>query len=195
MDERVARHLTHCVETAGVGSRAELGQLVERLYNEVRRISAAEMRRAFNVPVASLTLQPTALANDAIMRVLRQRQAVENSDQFFALATRFIRQLIEDYRRSRRAAKRGRGRRGVSLEHAAHLPEQPDDVAGNVLPILEQFHERHPRKAEVVTLHAICGQSLPKVARMLDISRATAERDWAFAKAWLADELLSEAGT
>lgn len=188
MGTTLTDRMTRSIEAAGIGSRTELAQLVDALYDHVRRISASEMRKAFAQPLDSLTIQPTAIANDAIVRVLQQRNAVQNQDQFFALATRFIRQLVIDYQRHRLADKRGAGKRGVGLERAEDVPiaeanTGPIDIMG----ALDKLQAAYPRKAEVVTLHVVCGHPLSKVAEMLDISSATAERDWAFAKAWLSD--------
>jgi DNA-directed RNA polymerase specialized sigma24 family protein len=101
--------------------------------------------------------------------------------------------MIIDYRRHRQAQKRGEGKRGAGIDSANEVTDDSAlDTDDDVLSALQQLQERYPRKAEVVTLHVICGHSLPKVANMLEISRATAERDWSFAKAWLADALRSE---
>jgi RNA polymerase sigma factor (TIGR02999 family) len=193
----VENQMTRCIDATGVGSRDELRRMVDLLYEQVRRMTAAEMRRAFPQPIESLTIQPTAIANDAILRVLEQRRAVTNPDQFFALATRFVRRLISDYRRARMAQKRGRGKRGAPIEEAGDVaetatPPPNDDDSDPILRALDKFQELYPRKAEVATLHVICDHPLPKVAEMLDVSLATAQRDWAFAKAWLAGELKSE---
>lgn len=202
MSDTVENTLTRGVGAAvGLGSRDELVQMVEVLYDRVRRLSAAELRKAFPLPLDSLTVQPTAIAHDAILRVLRQRSEVANEDQFFALATRFIRQLIGDYRRHRMADKRGGGNRGLSIDHAGRVPE---DAAGapaeieeeeTVVRLLDRLHEAYPRKAEVVSLHVLCGHPLPHVSALLGISQATVERDWAFAKAWLADEIRRPRGS
>lgn len=184
--------LTQCVHDVGLGTRAELAKMVATLYDNIRRLSASEMRAAFHQSIESLTVQPTAIANDAMMRVLQQRNAAKNPEQFFALAARFVHQLVIDYQRHRLAAKRGSGKRAVGLEEAADVVD-PDAAADLDLPPivkhLDKLREQYPRKAEVVSLHCLCDYSLPKVAQMLDISLATAERDWAFAKAWLGDEI------
>ena len=184
--------LTRCVEDAGVGTRAELAQMVGMLYDNIRRLTAAEMRQAFHQPLESLTVQPTAIANDAMMRVLQQRQAAKNPEQFFALAARFVHQLVIDYQRHRLAAKRGSGKRSVGIEAAKDVVD-PDGLNDPDLPpvvrMLARLRDQYPRKAEVVSLHCLCDYSLPKVAQMLGISLATAERDWSFAKAWLSDEM------
>lgn len=179
-------------------ARGEITGMVERLYDAVRRVSAAEMRRAFGGrALHGLTLAPTAIANDAMLRVLRQRATVASDGQFFALAARFVRQLVLDYQRQRLAQKRGAGARGASLDDdhdgvAAARDASPADEGGDAIAALDALADVYPRKAEVVALHVVCGHPLPRVAEMVGVSVATAERDWAFAKAWLADRL--EAG-
>jgi RNA polymerase sigma factor (TIGR02999 family) len=151
------------------------------------------MRKAFPQSVRSLTLQPTAIANDAMLRVLKQRNEVKNPDQFFALAARFVHQLIVDYQRHRMAEKRGAGARGVDLDAAAEVPDDDLDGARDLdvppmLEMLDKLREQYPRKAEVVSLHVLCGHPLPATAEMIGVSLATVERDWSFAKSWLAAE-------
>jgi RNA polymerase sigma factor (TIGR02999 family) len=196
---------------AGLGTTAELAtlldginggeagafaQLVEAVYDDLKRLAAGSMADQFNRPLASLTISPTAVVNDAVMELRRQRQAWQNSDHFFAVATLLIRRLVLMYQRQRLAQKRGGGRRGASIDESKFsdvaAPEERE-VNDDALSALERLHEQYPRKAEVVSLHVLCGHPLPKVADMIGVSLPTVERDWRFARAWLKDALGSTA--
>src|SRR5262245_66468988 len=123
------------------------------------------MRKAFSQPVDSLTIAPTAIANDAIVRVLQQRKVVANQGQFFALATCFIRQLIADYRRHRMAEKRGGGKRGAGLAEADDVADDTIDAGDDrVAAALSKVNDACPSQAEVVPLHAVCEDRLATVA-------------------------------
>jgi len=101
-----------------------------------------------------------------------------------------VRQLVIDYQRERMAMKRGNGVRArasdesLEVESPEATHEQPTDL---VRAALARLAEEYPRKAEVVTLHIVCGHPMPRVAKMVGVSLATAERDWIFAKAWLGE--------
>jgi RNA polymerase sigma factor (TIGR02999 family) len=174
------------------GDEGAFARLVDAVYADLRQIAGRRMADRFDRPLAALTLAPTAIANDAVMELRRQRERWQNSDQFFAIATRLIERLISGYQKQRNAQKRGGGARGDGnaldrIDIAAH--PAPDTSCLEVAEALGRMHEAYPRQAEVVTLHVLCGHPLSKVSQMLEINHRTAERDWAFAKSWLAREL------
>jgi DNA-directed RNA polymerase specialized sigma24 family protein len=193
----------------GGGDGQAFARLVDAVYDDLRRIANRRMGQRFDGrPLAALTLQPTAIAGDAIMELRRQRAAWQNSDHFFAIATRLIERLIRDYRKRRGAAKRGAGARHVALDErvarsvATPTPSGPVEPGGAsgidsfspILRALERLHDEYPRKAEVVTLHVICGHPLSKIALMLELSPAQIQRDWSFAQSWLKREAAGAGG-
>jgi RNA polymerase sigma factor (TIGR02999 family) len=203
--EAATTRLSTLLDGINGGRPGAFARLIDAVYDDLKQVAAGRMGRDFDRPMASLTLSPTAVVNDAIvglMRQQRQQRAWANADHFFAVATLLIRRVIQTYRRDRAAAKRGGGGgRGVSLDHtdapdvadSTIGPESPDG-AGGALEVLQRLHDAYPRKAEVVSLHVLCGHPLPKVAEMIGVSLPTAERDWRFAKAWLTDRLGASSG-
>ncbi|MFO0873671.1 MAG: ECF-type sigma factor [Phycisphaerales bacterium] len=189
-DREATQRIDALLREINDGRDGAFAELVDAVYQDLRRVAAHRLARAFDRPLAGLTMTPTVLVADAIMEVRRQRVEWQNTAHFFAIAARLMLRLIQHYRRDRRALRRGGGDRG--------RPLPPDAAAGAGGPVLdddaiveamERLHREHPRAAEVVTLHAVCHHPLPDVALFMDVSLATAERDWRFARAWLATRL------
>lgn len=189
MADHAVSDLTELLHSVSGGREGAFNELVDAVYNDLRRIAAGKMADRFDRPLAGLTIQPTAIANDAVMELRRQRAEWNNSDQFFAIATRLILRLVLQYQRARLAEKRGAGQRGARLDEpmmGLAAGSGGDAAAGSeILSALESLHASHPRQAEVVTLHVIRGMPLPAVAAAIDMSLPTVERDWRFGKAWL----------
>ena len=190
-----ARPITTLLNQANGGGEGAFGRLVVAVYDDLRGVAARRMRREFHRPLAELTESPTGLVHQAVLKLREQRMQWKDGDHFFAVATRLLGYVIGDYKKHRMALKRGRGRRNPGhlelLE--AHLvePESPEPVGHGLdaVAVIEALHQRHPRKAEVVTLRILADRSMPDIARMIGISVPTAERDWKFAKAWIRNYL------
>ena len=196
-----ARGITALLNRVNGGGEAAFDQLVEAVYDDLRRIAAKRMRKEFERPLAALTETPTAIVHHALLKLRNQRTHWNNADHFFAIATRLLDYVISDYRKQRMALKRGGGRR-----HAGEDPEVLDALAAqsgskhfhqlgeglDAAAVIQALHEAYPRKAEVVTLHVVAGRSLPDVARLTGISLPTVERDWKFAKAWMRNYLATK---
>lgn len=177
-------------ELAG-GRQDAFASLVEAVYSDLHAIAEGRLRPRFGDRLRAMTISPTVLAHDAAMALLEQRTEWKNRDQFFALATRLMIRMITDYQRARLAQKRGGGRRGAPLDEIdpATPTTKLDTDLDSTLRTIETLHDLYPRKAEVVTLHVVGGHPLPRIAEMVGVSLPTVERDWRFAKAWLADRL------
>ena len=192
--QSAARSITTLLNHVNGGNEAAFGSLVDAVYDDLRRVAAKRMRREFDGPLAGLTESPTAVVHQAILRLREQRSEWKDRDHFFAIATRLLSYVIADYKKRRMAIKRGRGRRDNRDE--ALLEAKPgtqrcdeDQVAFDAVAVIDALHERHPRKAEVVTLHVLAGRSMTETASMIGVSLPTAERDWKFAKVWIRDYL------
>ncbi len=194
-------NLTLLLQEANEGRPGAFVEIVEQIYDNLRGIAKKRMEKAFKRPLDGLTMQPTEVVNEAVIDLMNQRNDWVNRDQFFAIATRLLTRIIIDYQRHRLADKRGGGQRGQAIDlknvDAALLEDAgftslPDEQQ-LVLGAMDTLVKQHPRKAEVVTLHLVCELALPKIAEVLEISLATVERDWRFARAWLKDHL-SETG-
>ncbi len=133
-----------------------------------------------------LTLEPTVFAHDALLKIVDQRHAFANRGHFFAYATQIMVRAMIDYHRARHAQKRGGEAARVSLSEALPL----DDVdLDHMPPALEALQVLDARKADVVRLRVFWGATTEEIAEILGLSTASVERDWRFAKRWLAVQL------
>jgi RNA polymerase sigma factor (TIGR02999 family) len=172
------------------GDRAAFDALVPAVYTELRR----QAQRALRRESAGHTLQPTALVHEAYLRLVDQRRAQWASrTQFFAVAAQLMRRVLVDHARARRAAKRGRGARNVTLTDAGGAGPAEEELAGvDVLALddaLSRLASLDPERAHLVDLRYFAGLTIPEAAASLGISEATVGRQWAVARAWLRREL------
>lgn len=174
--------------TAALQSRVENGasdeQLMAAVYEELR---AMAKKRMANEPEGH-TLQATALVHEVWMRISDQQ--FENRRHFFFAASEAMRRILVDCARRKKAACRGGGLQRIDVNDIDALEwEQDDDEVLAIHDVLERLEEREPRKAELVKLRYFVGMTGEEVAAALDISLATVNRDWAFARAWLFREI------
>jgi RNA polymerase sigma factor (TIGR02999 family) len=177
--------VTRLLAAAGDGDRLAFDRLYAAVYSELRQMAASRMRRERR----ALTLQPTALVNEAWLRLAAGPSAFENRGHFFFAAGESMRRILVDYARRRRADRRGGGADHLSLS-GVDVPAQSADV--DVLEVeeaLTRLEKERPRLAQLVTLRFFAGLSIEDAATALEISPATAKRDWSFARAWLHEEL------
>jgi RNA polymerase sigma factor (TIGR02999 family) len=139
------------------------------------------------------TLQTTALANEAYLRLADQTNPRwQNRAHFFAVAARAMRRILVSYARSQRAQKRGGGAIKVDLDEAALVsPEESKEII-DLHEALERLATLDSRKAEVVELKYFGGLNYDEMAKVLKVSPVTVRRDWRVAKAWLYAELQNE---
>lgn len=165
----------------GRGDAAALERALPLVYDDLRRIARQRLRRER----ADHTLSATALVHEAYVRLLGQRAAEWRSrTHFFALSSQLMRRILVDHAR-RRAARGGAGRLSLTCD-AALGAEHPRDVDLLALDAaLDELARHDARAARLVELRFFGGLSNDEAAQALNVSRATAERDWAFARAWL----------
>ena len=134
------------------------------------------------------TLQPTALVNEAYLRLVGN-QHFESRKHFFAAATRAMRRiLVENARRNQRQKRGGQAvRQPLDLNEIAAPPDDDDVLA--LHEALQRLAADQPRRAQLVELRFFGGMSLIEAAEFLGISPATADRDWRYARAWLYAEI------
>ncbi len=174
--------ITAILEAADAGDRTRLDALVPDVYEELRRLAAAYMRKERETH----TLQATALANEAYVRLADEtRIRWRGRAQFLAIAARAMRQILVEHARRRGAEKRGGGLARVTLSDTAATFGQPvlDIVALDEA--LSALGALDDRKAKVVELRFFAGLSTQEAAEALDISETTVDDDWALARAWL----------
>lgn len=167
------------------GDQEALRALVPLIYNELHALAHHYLRGERS----GHTLQTTALVHEAYLRLAEQGPfQTENRGHFVAVAARLMRQILVDYARSHRAAKRGANCR-VELTEAFDQPKRQDaDVLAldDALNELAKFDEQQCR---IVELRFFGGLTVEEIAAVLDISPATIGRDWTMAKAWLSREM------
>ena len=136
------------------------------------------------------TLQPTALVHEAYMRLINQR-AVDwrNRAQFMGVAAGIMRRILITHARDRAADKRSGKREQVSLSLVEASAAAPQVELIELEDALERLNAMDTRKARVVELKFFGGLTMDEIGEVLEISRATAEREWSFARAWLFNAL------
>lgn len=170
---------------AELGQGAEPGALLPQLYGELRRLAAVQ----FEDERAGHTLQPTALVNEAWLRMNRSGVAIEGRGHFFRLAARVMRQILIDHARRRAASKRGGAGERISLCEALEGGAESEVDLLELEDALEELTRLGPEQARLVELRFYGGLSIDEAAEALAISRTRAVEQWRAAKAWLADEL------
>ena len=183
-------HITALLVAWGQGDDAALQQLIPLVHRELHQIA----RRCLKGERPGHTLQPTALVNEAYLRLVDvRRMSWQNRTHFFAMSARLMRRVLVDFARSRQYKKRGGGAIKVSLDDAYALStERGQDLVAldEALTTLSAIDER---KARVIELRFFGGLTVEETAAALDVSRDTVLRDWRLARAWLMRELLKSA--
>lgn len=165
-------------------SRDERNRLLEDLYPRLRQIAARILRE--DAPV--LTLAPTELANEAVLRILRSDTlACNDRAHLLSLCARIMRHVIVDSARRVRAAKRRHVAVTTSWLRSEVAAESVDTEDLDAL--LTEFEQISPARARVVELRFFVGLSIPEIATALELSESTVKRQWQAARAWLVQRL------
>ena len=182
--------LTSLLGRWGTGTTAEQERLVVGVQGELRRVAAAYMRRERG----DHTLQPTALVNEAYLRLINGRDVQwEDRAHFFGIAARLMRQILVDHARKRRAGKRGLlARTDRSVSKLADPSNGPDLEMLALHDALTALAALDPRQAEIVELRYFGGLTEEEVAGIKKISPATVRREVAAARFWLGRRLKGE---
>lgn len=179
-------NVTQLLERWGGGDESALCELMPIVYGELRRLAAAYLRRERR----GHTLQPTALVNEAYLKLVDQRRARwQNRAQFFGVAAQLMRRILVDHARSRQAAKRGGEHFRLSLEQIDPASNSPDLSLLAVHEALERLAAIDAEQVRVVELRFFGGLSIEETAEVLGVGHATVEREWKMARAWLRREL------
>jgi RNA polymerase sigma factor (TIGR02999 family) len=179
--------LTRILDAAQRGEPAAANQLLPLVYDELRRLAAYKM--ANEAP--GHTLQPTALVHEAWLRLVtpEQQTQFQNRAHFFGAAAEAMRRILVESARRKKRLKHGGEFERVNLD-AVELPlPMPDDELLALDEALDRLKAVDARAADVVKLCFFVGLTQEQAARELGISLATAERLWAFARAWLFREM------
>jgi RNA polymerase sigma factor (TIGR02999 family) len=185
--EENAKQITLLLERWSNGDAGVLDDLMPLVYQELRRQASGYLRRER----ANHTLQPTALINEAYLKLSNVRDVKwQNRSHFFAIAAQVMRRILVDYARERNREKRGGAAENLPLEEAFTVVSQEKDVDLVVLDeALNRLATFDERQAKVVELRYFSGLSVEETAEVLRVSNATVRRDWNMAKAWLHQEI------
>lgn len=181
--------ITHILQRIEQGDPRAAGELLPLIYDELRRLAAAKMARE----APGQTLQPTALVHEVWLRLGGDQQpAWVNRAHFFSAAAEGMRRILIDNARRKRAVRHGGALEKVSANATGFdlaAPGADDEELLLVDEALAAFAVHDPRKAELVKQKYFAGLTLEEAAEVLGISLRTAKRDWAYAQAWLFNEI------
>jgi RNA polymerase sigma factor (TIGR02999 family) len=182
----VQSDVSQLLERWSAGDERALQELIPIVYGELRLLGRSALRRQGRESI----LQPTVLVHEAWLRMAgTQRLSLGSRRQFYALAAKMMRDILVDYLRRRRAAKRGGSRIEVALDDA-NPSVQPHCVdfliLDDAMTRLGEIGARYPR---IVELRYMVGLTIEETAEVLNVSHATIEREWNFARTWLRREL------
>jgi RNA polymerase sigma factor (TIGR02999 family) len=181
-----ATEITALLHAHGAGDSTALEPLLARAYHELRRIARRRLRRER----VGHTLAATELVHEAFLKLVPlERVDWRSRAHFYAIASRAMRNVLVDHAVRRGAAKRGGGAPVLSIAETDAATEQPLDDLIALSEALIRLERLDPRQAQVVECRFFAGLSLDETAEALSTSAATVSRDWAFARAWLHNEL------
>lgn len=173
------------------GNKAAVDQLLPLVYPELHRLAVNFFRRERR----DHTLQPTALVNEAYLKLVDQRIAgMDDKLHFLGVAAILMRRILLKHARRRHTAKRGRAPQAVSLDDAMLVCEQRAEELIAIDDALCRLAELDPEQARLVELRFFGGLSFEEAAQLLQLSLATVKRRWASARAWLAAQVSGHAG-
>jgi RNA polymerase sigma-70 factor, ECF subfamily len=178
-----AQDLSALLVRASAGDRQCEARLFEAVYDELRRIAAAQLRNER----PDHTLQRSALVNEAYLRLFGRRPVpFQNRAHFFSIAASTMRRILIDHARARHADKR---QTPVNLSADGPVIDHEADRLLAVDAALSRLAEWDPRQAKVVELRFFAGMTVEETADALGISSKTVKRDWSLARAWLQTQI------
>ena len=171
----------------GLGDKGVLNQLLPAVYDELHRMAARYLRRER----PDHTLQPSALINEAYLRLVDQSSVTwQNRAHFFGIAANVMRRIRVDHARGHQAAKRGGSVIKLPLDEAVHgspMEEEMDLVALDAA--LTRLAKMDPEQSKLVELRYFGGLTIEETAQVMGISPATVKRSWTISRAWLRREI------
>lgn len=178
--------VTHILDRAQQGDPKAAEQLLPLIYAELRKLAAAKMAQE----KPGHTLQPTALVHEAYLRLIGQHaQHWENSRHFFKAAAEAMRRILVDGARRKARQRHGGGLARLDIDRINIASEEDEDTLLFVNEAVEKLAGKDPVCAELIKLRFFAGVPNHEAARLLGLSERTAKRNWAYARAWLAQEI------
>jgi len=171
------------------GDQTALNDLIPLVYDELHRIA----RRAWGEQQPYRTLQPTALINEAYLKLANSEIATfQDRCHFFAVSCTAMRQILVNHAKRRLSARHGGGHTRISIDEVQPAVHQEASDIVTLHEALEELHKFDPRKAKVVEMRYFGGLSIEETAEALGVSIGTVNRDWRLARSWLIREMNRE---
>jgi RNA polymerase sigma factor (TIGR02999 family) len=175
--------------TPNSDSNKGASELLPLVYDELRRLAANKLARE----APGQTLQTTALVHEAWLSLAGNGDSEwRNRNHFLAAAGEAMRHILIDRARRKNRVRHGKGLTRVNLEHVDLASASDDETLLRVDEALTKFAAEEPVKAQLVKLRYFVGLSIPEAAAAMGMSESTAKRAWAYARAWLYDELMED---
>jgi RNA polymerase sigma factor (TIGR02999 family) len=173
----------------GKGDPSALSKLMPLVYAELHHIA----RRVWGQQYRNNTLQPTALINEAYLKLANADGATfQDRCHFFAVASAAMRQILVNHAKGRLTEKRGAGRANVSLDEVQQAVDQEAEEIVSLHEALEALQAVDQRKSKVVEMRYFGGLSIEETAEALGVSIGTVNREWRLARSWLIREMKRE---
>lgn len=181
-----ARSVTALLADGDAEPRELMGQLVDLVYDELKRMARHQLSREGG----PRTLDTTGLVHEAYLKLVDVSAVPPaNRRYFFGAAARAMRQVLVDAARRRNRLKRGGGVRPLSLDEGRVAVDAYATELVHLDEALKRLASQHPRSARVVECRFFGGLSVEDTAELLEVSPRTVKRDWMFARAWLHRDL------
>jgi RNA polymerase sigma factor (TIGR02999 family) len=189
MSELGTGEITRLLELAHEGEHEALDRVMALVYADLERAARGQLTRRYGRPEGR-TLEPAGLVNEAFLRLVKQRKRYDSRGHFFAIATKMMFRVLIDHERSRTRDKRGGDPLRVSLTGLRRPGGQVPSVAIlDLAGCLDELEDLDRRAAEIAKLHLLWGLTIEEIAGVVGASRSTVEREWRFARKWLAMRL------
>ncbi|HEX4949534.1 MAG TPA: sigma-70 family RNA polymerase sigma factor [Blastocatellia bacterium] len=187
MSSSTSPNVTQLLVAWANGAETARDELIPLVYETLHRIAHRHLRAERHAH----TLEPTALVNEAYLKLVEQTVSWQSRAHFFGVAARLMREILIDYARARQRLKRGGEWQRISLTHADNIAQEQTLDLLALDEALERLAAVDPRKSHVVELRFFGGLTLEETATVLNLSTPTIEREWRTARAWLQTELAS----
>jgi RNA polymerase sigma-70 factor (ECF subfamily) len=186
MTDAGAAQITELLRLFSQGDPSAEATLVKELEVELRKLAISCMKSERK----DHTLQPTALVNEAYLRLVGQRgKQWKNRNHFLAVATQVMRRILVDYARAHRSAKRGHVCATSSVEEIGTKGDQWSEPLIDLDAALDRLASLDPRQARIIELRFFGGLTEAEIAAMIGVSERTVKREWKAGRAWLYGEL------
>jgi RNA polymerase sigma-70 factor (ECF subfamily) len=178
--------VTVLLKSLSEGNAAAAEELMPLVYDELHRLAAGYMRRER----PDHTLQPTALINQAYLRLAKQEDvAWQNKAHFVGVAANIMRRVLVDHARERHTAMRGGKKTQVDLDEGLAVSAEKSAEILALEDALTRLEKLSPRQAKVVELRYYGGHSVEEIASALGIAPRSVKRDWSLARLWLSEQI------